>query len=139
MWMKFWVWVSLNNGALAFFLAFVTAACALYHYISIKRAEERARRFSDFHQLIQDMNGDASGGGPYIDRQMAIIYELRNFQEYYPVTTRILVRARQRWAIKNYGNGGLYDGIIKETDKTLSLIARKQGCKYYLSIEEEDR
>ncbi|MGY2364588.1 hypothetical protein ACW9IO_18705 [Pseudomonas azotoformans] len=139
MWIKFWEWIGNNNGALAFFLAFVTAASALYHYISIKRAEERARRFSDFHQLIQDMNADSSGGGPYIDRQMAIIYELRNFPEYFPVTARILERTRRRWIYKNFGNGGLFDGIIKESEKTLSLIARKQGCKYYLSIEEEDR
>lgn len=139
MWIEFWKWVSDNNGALAFLLAFITAGCALYHYISIKRSEERARRFSNFHQLIQDMNGDATGGAPYIDRQIAIIFELRNFPEYFPVTERILNRARKRWIFKNFGNGGVYDGVIKEADKTLSLISRRQDCKYYLSIEEEDR
>ncbi|WP_054060109.1 hypothetical protein [Pseudomonas asplenii] len=138
-WDDIWKWVVGNNGVLAFLLALAVAGSALYHYISIKRAEERARRFSNFHQLIQDMNGDASGAAPYIDRQIAIIFELRNFPEYFPVTERILDRARKRWIFKNFGNGGAYDGVIKEAGKTLSLIARRQDCKHYLSIEEEDR
>lgn len=146
---EFWEWLSVNNGVLGFILAAVVAGCGLYHYISIKRSEERGRRFSSYHELVEALNGDGKGGAPYIDRQITVVYEMRNFPEYYPVTLRLLKRAITRWRKLDmdaiYANKWLFKqragntSLIEEAELSIKYIERKQGETSYLCIAEEDR
>ena len=148
MWIEVWKWVTDNNGPLGFILALTTAASALYHYISIKRSEERARRFSSYHQLVEALNGNGAGGAPYIDRQIAVVYEMRNFPEYYPVTLRVLRRSLERWKklkyqttfISNFpGSTTVPNTLIDEAVLTIRYIERKRLENSYLCIDDEDR
>ncbi|MCH5508877.1 hypothetical protein B1F69_19320 [Pseudomonas syringae] len=130
MWNEFWKFLSEHNGALGLILSLATAAFALNHYFSIKRSEEQARKFANFHQLLQDLNegkpkpnGDV--GGQYIDRQQAIIYELRSFKEYHPVIVRILNRAIVTWG---QSETRYMNVLIDEAQKTLSFII-KYNCR----------
>lgn len=147
-WNAVWKWVSDNNGALAFLLALVVAGCALYHYISIKRAEERARRFSSYHELVEALNGNGTGGAPFVDRQITVVFEMRNFPEYYPVTLRLLERSLERWRkLKTStqftstlpGSISVPNTLIDEALLTIKFIKRKQAERSYLCIQEEDR
>ncbi len=135
MWDVFWKFVSDHNGALGFMLAFGTAAAALYHYLSIKRSEERARRFSNFHQLLQDLNEgkpkpNGEAGGQYIDRQLAIIYELRNFTDYHPVILIILNRSIVTWGLSENKSRAI---LISEAEKSLSFIINCKRWKFWKS------
>lgn len=148
-WAEIWKWVSDNNGALAFVLALGVSGSALYHYISIKRAEEMARRFSSYHELVEALNGDGRGGAPYIDRQITVVYEMRNFPEYYPVTLRLLKRSLEKWRkLKRedtYTSKWLWKKpadtitLIEEAELTIRYITRLQTQKSYLCIADEDR
>ena len=59
--------------------------------LSIKGADQRERHFLAYHKLIQQLVEREEPDQPMrIDRQIAVIFELRNFKEYFPVTLRIL-------------------------------------------------
>ncbi|MFJ4386988.1 hypothetical protein ACIP02_22005 [Pseudomonas sp. NPDC089408] len=145
-WAEAWKWISDNNGALAFLLALGVAGCGLYHYISIKRSEERGRRFSSYHELVEALNGDGKGGSPYIDRQITVVYEMRNFPEYYPVTLRLLKRSLERWRMRDrdavYINRWLWkkpvnnSSLVQEAELTIKYIERIRSEKSYLLIPE---
>lgn len=44
------------------------------------------------------MKPPTEGASLYVDRQAAIIFELRNFKRYYPCPLRMLLGLRKKWA-----------------------------------------
>jgi hypothetical protein len=70
-------------------------------------------------------------GTVYIDRQAAIIFELRHFPRYYGFTERMLTRLRNKW-VKDQAPHWVKDQappddvLIKEIDLTLEQIRRKK-------------
>ncbi len=54
------------------------------------------KRFNTYHSLLKDLVDGSNNPGGYLklDRQIAIIFELRNFPEYFEVTERILTDLR---------------------------------------------
>lgn len=141
MWDLVWKWLSDNNGALGFALALITAASALYHYLTIKKSEDAARRFTSYHNMIRDLNVGEDGGAPYLDKQVAIVFEMRNFPEYYPATLRILKRSIKRWRLSASLNTNPFSPNIlaDEAELTIKFINRKMDEQSYLCIPEEDR
>lgn len=139
--MSVWEWLKEYNGTVAVLISLITGGFALYHYISIKRSEEEARRFSTYHNLIQDLNIGKDKDAQYVDRQMAIIFELRNFPEYYPVTLRILNRSLPRWrAFAITGSSPLSPYLVpEEVVLTIKYINRVIEERSYLCTLEEDR
>ncbi|MCK3851533.1 hypothetical protein [Pseudomonas sp. W2Jun17] len=131
-----WEWISANNGSLALFLSLMTAGSAIYHYLSIKKSEERDRRFANYHKLVEDLNSTGSN----VDKQLVIIFELRNFPEYYPATIRLLNRSLEKWQLmKSMATSINPHSLIDEAKLTLSFISRKQNERSYLCTPEEDR
>ncbi len=57
------------------------------------------KRFKTYHELIDELVNEQLQPDRTIklDRQIAIIFELRNFPSYYPVTTRILTDLKDEW------------------------------------------
>jgi len=129
-----WEWLVTNNGVLALFVASAASAAALIQYFSIKRSEDRARKFSDYHQLLQDLN-EGKQGGQYIDRQMAIIFELRNFESYYPVTVRILERSIATWGATP---NDYLKHVSSEAQKNLDFIKRNSHRSFRKCISLSD-
>ncbi|MDF9756748.1 hypothetical protein [Pseudomonas hunanensis] len=138
--MAVWEWLKEYNGTVAIFVSLVTGGLALYHYISIKKSEEAARRFTTYHKMIQDLNIGEDGEAQYIDRQMAIVYEMRNFPEYYPATLRLLKRSLPRWRLTAMSSNPLSPNLLaEEASLTIKYIERKMSEWSYLCIPEEDR
>lgn len=139
--------IKAHNGELALVIALLVASSGLIHYVSVRRAEERGRQYDRYHKLLQDLNVDVDGEAPYVDRQVAAIYELRNFPEYWPVSLRILERSLPRWSGHKEGKkSGLpvinsleIGAIPREANLTISFIKRRMLEKSYLAISEEDR
>lgn len=134
------------NGSLAVLVAVLVAACGFVHYLSTRRSEERGKQYDRYHQLLEDLNVGADGSGQYLDRQIAVIYELRNFPEYWPVTLRILSASLPRWekamresALVAVGLGGRVNTVYQEARLTIMFIERRQLEKSYLCIADEDR
>jgi hypothetical protein len=89
-------------------------------YIDIKKKENEKERFRTYHELIRDLVQPPQGGTIFLDRQVAIIYELRHFPEYFPVSRRILRGLRSTWAPVATPNR-----LTVEIDFTLAYINRR--------------
>jgi len=85
-------WANLVGILLAYFALLLP----IFKYLQEKRLEEKDKRFLNYHRLIDELAG-GSGKDPMLDRQIAIVFELRNFKEYHPVTLRILTGLKQTW------------------------------------------
>ncbi len=92
----------------------------------IKFTKERSRElywkeFEVFHNLIKELvEGASENKVMFLDRQIAIVFELRNFQRYYPVSLRILQGLRETWSDKIDGR------LIKEINLTIKCIERSK-------------
>ena len=59
----------------------------------------RDRRFKAYHELVDELVNEQKNPDRHIklDRQIAIVYELRNFPGYFPVSLRILTDLKELW------------------------------------------
>ncbi len=72
-------------------LTAVAAAFKFGQLVNIKRQDSKQRRFENYHELIKKLNQSDTPGVPIkLYRQVAVVYELRKYREYKPVTQRIL-------------------------------------------------
>ncbi len=102
------VWVASVRDILAGLAAFggvCTFIWAAYQWVLQRRDDRRRDRFVTFHKLVKEL---VQGDGPddqepqiYLHRQMAIVFELRRFQGYRPVTLRILEHLRDGVAARH--------------------------------------
>lgn len=98
-------------------LAYFALILPIKKYLQDKRLQEKDIRFHNYHKLIDELVG-ANNQTPMLDRQIAIIYELRNFKDYYPVTLRILKGLRSTWT-------NSHQRLIDEIDMTISHIEKR--------------
>jgi len=83
-------------------LVVIPLAWTVYTYLTIKKQDLKERRFIAYHKLIQQLVERENPDQPMrLDRQIAIVFELRNFEEYFDVTLRILRGLKESWA--DYG------------------------------------
>lgn len=85
------------------------------------------KRFITYHKLIDDLVNEQAQPGKIIklDRQIAIIYELRNYSSYYSVSKRILTGLKENeW--KNNDKR-----ILDEIKFTLEFISSKWFCRIW--------
>jgi len=91
-----------------------------WQYLDQRKRELRDRRFEAYHRLIRDLVEPPEGKAAiYMDRQVAIVFELRNFPEYSEVTQRILLGLKETW-----GKKPELSRLLAETDLTLANLAK---------------
>jgi len=120
-------WLNTNAGILsiivAILIAVIPAIWTFINFLILKNKELRHERFKIYHQLIESLiQPNASGQGPFLDRQIAIIYEFRNFQEYFVLTKRMLEGLK-----KNWGDHPNFKRLTDEIDLTLQFIENKSN------------
>lgn len=122
------------------FLGIVVAIIAfiipIYKYLFDRKLQSQDTRFKIYHGLIRNLvepdfqDGPTSNNAPNmqhvekgkkVDRLVAIVFELRNFPEYFEVTERILNGLKLQWE-----NDPCNRPIIKEMQYTLSYITTYQ-------------
>jgi hypothetical protein len=134
------------NGTLALIATLVIAAAGLYHYLYTKISEERGKQYDRYHRLLEDLNISPRGDAPFIDRQVAVVYELRNFPEYYSVSLRILERSLPHWhslymhskTDNSVSLAPRINSLYLEAKLTEAFIKKKQAEKSYLCLDPED-
>jgi hypothetical protein len=71
-------------------------------FILNRRSEAKRQQFETYHLLIQRLVEREQAGQPLkLDRQIAVIFELRSLTHYHPVTLRIFKGLKVSW--KDYG------------------------------------
>lgn len=114
-----WKWLNDNGAALGVLVVFVPLAWACISFLSKKKRELAQQRFEIYHRLIEEIVSGRNGA-PRQDSQIAAIYELRKFTEYFQVSHRILQHLHKTWA-QLPGN----ERVVHEINLTLNFIRKK--------------
>jgi len=102
---------------LAILTIYISIIRPIINFTSAQKKLNKDKRFRTYHKLIDHFTG--ANGTAMLDRQIAIIYELRNFPEYYSVSKRIL----KAWIDqKNSGTHPYPDRFITEMQLTVKYI-----------------
>jgi hypothetical protein len=97
-----------------------TVLVGVFRYMKIKSEESRQKKFKIYHKLIRELvePGDQNRS-MMLDRQVAIVFELRNFKNYFPVSIRILQGLRRTWS------NPAYERLIEEIDLSIAYGEKK--------------
>lgn len=88
-------WISKYAAAIAMI---GTGIWTVWQFAAGKRAETKKHQFEAYHHLVKQLvEGDAPELPTRVDRQIAVIYELKNFPLYFPVTRRVLIGLQKDW------------------------------------------
>ena len=91
-----------TSPIIAVIVAFIFS---VYKYFDNKNREQNQKEFEYFHQLIKDLVQPEESETMYLDRQTAIIFELRNFKRYHEYSLRMLkgfLNDEKRWKKYRY-------------------------------------
>jgi hypothetical protein len=106
-------------SAIAVAIAFIVS---IWKYLSERRESHFWREFEVFHRLVKELVEPGNEGGMmYVDRQAAILFELRNFRRYYPYTLRMLHGLREKWS----GSHEVFPRLLEELELTIKLLERR--------------
>ena len=126
-----WKWLNDNGGALGVIVGVLVVVATLLpilwaavQYIKIKRADERRLQFTTYHSLVKQLVERENPDQPMrLDRQIAVIFELRTFKRYFPVTLRILKGLKEDWS--DYGPADKRKRLMEELDLAIVDLERK--------------
>lgn len=112
-------WLVANKEFLTLIVSFITVVIPLAMFFISKDKEQKLINFEKFHKdLMYGLSNQAGTLG--LDQQVAIIYELRNYPEYYSVSRRILLAQIVRWNEKLKSKPHYYQ-LIDEANRTIKF------------------
>ena len=101
----------------------ITFLFGVYKFYIRRKTELYWKEFEIYHKLLKDLvQPEVENGSVYLDRQVAIVFELKNFKRYYPISEKILRELRKKWISNNR--------LIEEIDLTLEHIRCKNECYF---------
>lgn len=114
---------------------------SVFQFFSIRAREGRDREFETFHRLIKELvEPPSEGASLYIDRQCAILYELRFFPRYYPFTRRTILGLKAAWSQTLPHRPRLQvemDITLNIIDRQANSVFRRVGRTLYLLSAKE--
>jgi hypothetical protein len=112
-------WLGANAGGLGIFGAAIAFVWSVVRFMLVRQRDYEAREFKTYHQLIKELvSPNSETKAMWIDRQAAIIFELRRFERYYELTVRMLLGLKQLWFS--------HPRLIEEIDLTLAHIRKRK-------------
>jgi hypothetical protein len=119
----------LSNGVAISALG--TALCfigATFRYFFERRESNFWKEFNIYHDLIKQLvEPENEKKNLYIDRQAAVIFELRNFKRYHNLSLRML-----KDKLSNSFNKNEYHRLQIEAQNTIDYIEKKSTSKCWL-------
>ena len=112
-----WVSSGVTVGAVGSAIAFVVS---VFQFLSMRKRESREREFDKYHALIERLVSPNKSGEVFLDRQIAVVFELRNFPRYFNCTQRILKGLREQWGAQKS-----WSRLTEEIGLTLHYIERR--------------
>lgn len=101
----------------------VTIIIGVFKYVVERREAHFWREFEVYHKLVRELVEPIhSGASMYVDRQAAIVFELKRFKRYRPYTLRMLIGLRGEWA----GRDEKYPRLINEIDLAIEFMVLKE-------------
>jgi hypothetical protein len=120
---KFLAWFLAHTTALSVFGAAVAFIWSILQFLVQRRRESRERQFEMYHRLVKELvSPDSATGATWIDRQAAVVFELRYFPRYYEFTERMLKGLREKWSKDPEFH---WPRLLEEIDITLAHIRKR--------------
>lgn len=114
------------SGSSAYFLPLLGAVGTAIAWVCQRARESREKQFATFHKLVKELVSPAEKDEKmWLDRQIAVAFELRHFRRYYDVTERILNGVKTTWEEKPD-----YARLIDEIKLTLDHIANRPWRRF---------
>jgi len=101
--------------------AAVAFVFSVFQFLSVRKRESHEREFDKYHLLIEHLVSPDEKGALFLDRQIAVVFELRHFPRYYECTERILSGLKQAW-LNEKGT----ERLIQEIGLTLKHIKERK-------------
>lgn len=111
-----------NKEILGIIISLLGVVIPLAIFLISKNKEQKQINFEKFHtHLVKGISNQEGKVG--LDDQVAIIYEFRNYPEYYPVVRRLLFFQINHWngELKNHPH---YSLLINEAKETLNYMGK---------------
>lgn len=127
--MNSWLNISVLSAIFSFFWT-------AYKYFDLRNREQDRIEFENYHRLIKELV-QPEKEVLYVDRQGAIIYELRFFKRYYPHSLRMLIGLREKWK----GEGD-FPRLIEELNSTIDYLQSDKDMNFFerlVSIKKRRR
>ena len=113
-----WLFLNSNKGGAAVVGTIAAAAWQCWKYI-------KEWNFNNYHKLIKELSqSDTPGEHVKLDRQVAVVYELRNYPRYFSVSKRIL----QGWLDSKGNQNNEYSRLYCEMRISIEYM---QKCAIY--------
>ncbi|MGB9429605.1 MAG: hypothetical protein WCC11_06970 [Gammaproteobacteria bacterium] len=87
-----------HAAALGIVGAAVAFIWSVWQFFDVRRREFRNREFEIYHRLIRELVQPEKDPRMFLDRQVAIVFELRHFKRYRQVSARILQGLKASWS-----------------------------------------
>jgi hypothetical protein len=88
-----------NAAAVSIVGAAVAFIWSIIQFILVRKRDERHREFEIYHRLIKELvSPDSESKAVWIDRQTAVLFELRRFRRYHEHTLRTLLGLKEKWS-----------------------------------------
>ena len=116
-------WLASNVTGLSIIGAVIAFIWPVAQFFITRRRDLQFREFETYHRLIKDLVSLEDEGKPkWMDRQAAIVFELRHFPRYYEFSFRTLRGLRTKWS---EDPGFKWPRLIEEIDLTLAFLSKK--------------
>lgn len=106
---------------LSLVISFLMFLWTIYKYNDTKKREQDLKEFDNYHKLIKELVQPDDSNSIYVDRQTAIIYELRHLKRYYDFSYRTLIGLREKWGKVP----DQYPRLIEELDLSIEFLKGK--------------
>jgi hypothetical protein len=109
-------------------LSAIGAACVfifgVYKFQAEREEAHYWKEFEVYHKLVKELvEPPSEGAALYVDRQAAIMYELRNFKRYYPYSLRMLRGLQEKWSVVP----DQFPRLIEELSLTIEFLEKQVG------------
>lgn len=114
--------IKIYGSQISAFGAMLAFIFGVYKFQTDRRTTLFWKEFEVYHSLVKELvEPPSKEGALYVDRQAAIIFEMRNFKRYYPYTFRMLNGLHEKWAAVP----DQFPRLLNELDLTIQYIGKK--------------
>ena len=112
-----------NWQPISAFIAVIVSCFGIIKYFQERSETHFWKEFEIYHKLVKELVQPPKEEDKmlYVDRQTAVLYELKYFKRYYPHTLRMLLSLQGKWAtVPNQ-----FPRILEELNLTINYLQRK--------------
>lgn len=111
-----------NAAALSILGAAIAFIWSIVQFILVRKRDAQHREFEIYHRLIKELvSPDPDSKVVWIDRQTAVLFELRRFQRCHEHTLRTLNSLKEKWSSDPEFK---FKRLLEELDLTTQYIQR---------------